>query len=191
MAGHALIEQHLVALARGLPSAVLDELADGLIETYEQHLARGLDPAAAAEAAVAEFGDAGQIVASFARQAPGRRTAVTLLATGPVFAACWGPSLLLGHAWRWPIPVAAIILFGLALLGVVATLAVAAGSRRDYHRTRLALPGGIGLVLVDIAMLVAVLFAAPALVWPMAVAIPASLARIGLTVWSMPQVLAN
>lgn len=191
MAGDALIERHLAALARQLPAAAVDELADGLVETYEHHLACGLDRVAAAEAAVAEFGDPAQIIASFSRQAPGRRAAITLLATGPVFAVCWGPSLILGHAWVWPIPTTATVLFGLALLGVVATLVIAATSRHDYHRTRLAAPGGIGLVLLDTAALAAVLFAAPALVWPMAIAIPVSLARIAFTVRLVPHVLAN
>ncbi len=191
MAGHDLIERHLAALARHLPTSAADELADGLIETYQHQLARGLDPDTAATAAVAEFGDPGHILAAFTRHAPGRRTALVLLATGPVFAACWGPSLILGQAWTWPIPFAAEVAFGLVLLGIVATLAVAATSKHDYHRTRLAAAGGIGLVVLDIAMLAAALLAAPALVWPMAVAIPASVARIGLTIRSVPRILVN
>lgn len=116
---------------------------------------------------------------------------MTLLATGPVFAACWGPSLILGHVWLWPIPVVAAVLCGLAMLVVVAVLVMAATSRDDYRRTRFSASGGIGLVLLDCAVLAAVLIAAPALVWPMAVAIPASLARIAFTVRSLPHVLAR
>jgi hypothetical protein len=189
MAGHTLIERHLAALARHLPADAADELADGLTETYQHHLARGLDPNAAATAAVAEFGGRDQILAAFTRQAPGRRTAIMLLATGPVFAACWGPSLILGHAWAWPVPMATGVLFGLTLLGVVATLATAATSHHDYHRTRLAAAGGIGLIALDMAMVAVVLLAAPTLVWPMAIAIPVSLARIGFTARSVPRVL--
>jgi hypothetical protein len=40
-------------------------------------------------------------------------------------------------------------------------------------------------------MLAAFALAAPALVWPLAVAVPASLTRIGLTVRSLPRVLAG
>lgn len=191
MAGDALIEQHLATLARRLPADAVDELADGLAETYHHHLVQGLGPAAAAEAAVTEFGDPDQIVASFTRQAPGRRAAMTLLATGPVFAACWGPILVLEHAWVWPVPIAATVLFGLVLLMMVMVLVIAASSRHDYRRTRLAAIGGIGLVLLDTAALAAVLFAAPALVWPMAIAVPASLARIAFTIRSIPTVLTN
>lgn len=189
MAGHVLIEAHLATLARRLPAGAVDELADGLAETYQHHLARGLDPDAAATVAVAEFGDTEQILAAFTRQAPGRRAALALLATGPVFAACWGPSLIMSHAWAWPIPLAAEVAFGLVLLGIVAILAIAATSHRDYGRTQLAAAGGIGLIVLDTAMLTAVVLAAPTLVWPMVLAIPASLARIGFTARSVPRVL--
>jgi hypothetical protein len=191
MASHTLINAHLAELARRLPAPVVDELADGLTETYEHHLARGLHPTAAAAAAIAEFGSPDQITAAFTRQAPGRRTALVLLATGPVFAACWGPSLIMAKPWTWPIPVTAALAFGLALLAVVAVLATAATSRRHYRRTRLAAIGAVGLVLLDTTMLAAVMFAAPVLVWPMAVAIPASLARIALTLRALPPVVVG
>jgi hypothetical protein len=188
MASHPLIEAHLAELARHLPTHVLDELADGLTETYDQHLARGQDPTAAATAAIAEFGQPDQIAAAFIHHAPGRRAALALLITGPVFAACWAPSLILSHAWTWPIPTPAALAFGLTLLGVVATLATAATSHH-YPRTRLAGAGAIGLILLDLALLAAVLLVAPTLVWPMALAIPASLTRIGLTTRTLPQLL--
>lgn len=189
MAGHVLIDTHLATLAGRLPPGAVDELADGLTETYQHHLARGLDPDAAATAAVAEFGDPDQILAAFTRQAPGRRAALALLATGPLFAACWGPSLIMSHAWAWPVPIGAEVAFGLALLGIVAILAIAGTSQHDYGRTRLAAAGGIGLIVLDAAMLAAVVLAAPTLVWPMALAIPASLARIAFTARSVPRVL--
>ncbi|MGH3757679.1 permease prefix domain 1-containing protein [Actinophytocola sp.] len=185
MAGHALIDAHLAELARQLPAPVVDELADGLTETYEQHLASGLQPTAAATAAITEFGRPDQITAAFIRQAPGRRTAVALLATGPFLAACWGPSLIMSHVWAWPIPGPAALAFGAALLAVVATLVTAATSHH-YARTRLAGVGAIVLLVLDVAMLAAVLLAAPAWVWPMTIAIPASLVRIGLTARALP-----
>lgn len=191
MPGHVLIDTHLATLARHLPPDTVDELADGLAETYRQHRDRGLDPDAAATAAVAEFGSPAQIVAGFTRQAPGRRTALALLSTGPLFAACWGPSLVLSHAWTWPVPTAATVGFATVLIAVVATLIIAATSRRNYRRTRLAALGAGGLILLDAAMLAAVGLAAPTVVWPMALAIPASLARIGLTLHTVPAILAR
>lgn len=191
MASHALIDAFLAELGRRLPAGTVDELTDGLAETYEHHLARGLQPASAATAALAEFGDADQIATAFTRHAPGRRTAVALLATGPLLGASWGASLLVGRAWTWPIPTAARLAFGLTLLAVITILATAATSRNGYARTRLAAPGGAGLVLLDTAMLVAVWLAAPAIVWPMALAIPASLVRIGFTVQALPRILAR
>lgn len=189
MADHVLIGTHLAVLRRRLPAQVVDELGDGLTETYQHHRARGLDPAAAAAAAVAEFGDPDLITAAFTRQAPGRRAAVALLATAPVYAACWGTSLIISRAWTWPIPTAAGVAFGLTLLGVAALFAAAA-TGRSYSRTRLAIAGGVGLVGLDAAMLAAVLLAAPALVWPMAIAIPASLARVAFTVRALPRMLS-
>ena len=44
---------------------MVKELADGLDETYQRHLGLGLAPQAAAEAAVAEFGDPQLIAAEF------------------------------------------------------------------------------------------------------------------------------
>ncbi|HZD03138.1 MAG TPA: permease prefix domain 1-containing protein [Actinomycetes bacterium] len=191
MASHALIDAYLAGLGRRLPADATDELIDGLTETYEHHLARGLEPASAATTAIREFGQTEEILAAFTRHAPGRRTAAALLVTGPLLGGCWGASLVMGRAWTWPIPTAAKLPFGLALLAVVAVLATAAISRHDYARTRLAALGGAGLVLLDAAMLLAVWLAAPAIIWPMAFAIPASLARISFTVQSLPRILAR
>jgi hypothetical protein len=191
MAGHALIDAHLAQLARNLPAEAVEELADGLTETYEHHLASGQPPTAAATAAIAEFGEPAQITAAFAHHSPGRRAALAMLATGPVLAACWAPSLILGHAWTWPIPLAAALAGGLALLAGAAILTIAATSQQNYAQTRLAATGAITLALLDIAAVAVVLLAAPTLVWPMALAIPASLTRVGLTIRAVPRLLAG
>jgi hypothetical protein len=191
MASHTLIDNQIADLRRRLPAEAVDELADGLALTFEHHLRRGLHPAAAAEAAIAEFGDTAQITTAFTRQAPGRRTALALLATGPAVGACWGASLGLGRAWTWHIPAHVVVAFGLTLLAVLAALAAAATSRRNYRRTRLAAAGAAGLIALDTLMVTAALTAAPILVWPMALAIPASLVRTGLTVRSMPRMLTR
>lgn len=191
MASHHLIDAYLADLARRLPGNAVDELADGLTETWQQYLTNGLDPTAAAHAAIAEFGTAEQITAAFVAHAPGRRTALALLATGPLVGICWGTSLLAAHAWTWPIPTAAAVAFALGLLAVVASLVTAATSRRNYPRTRLGTAGSLGLVLLDTVMLAAVLDLAPTLAWPMLAAIPASIIRIGLTLHTLPKAFAH
>jgi hypothetical protein len=122
----ALINDYVAGLHRRLPAAVADEAADGLIETYEHHLAARSGEQAAAHAAVAEFGDLALVVGEFTRQAPGRRAARMLLATGPVVGACWAAALILSRAWTWPVPGAVRLSFGATLLLAVMTLAVAA-----------------------------------------------------------------
>jgi hypothetical protein len=191
MASHQLIDQHLADLAGRLPGGVVDELIDGLLETWQRHLDAGLAPAEAARAAIAEFGSPAQVTSAFVTQSPGRRTARTLLATGPLVGAGWGVSLVVGQVWTWPVPALAAVGFGLGLLAVIAVLIVAASSRRSYRRTRLGEAGGLGLVVLDAVMVLAVLLVAPTLVWPMLAAIPASLARIGLTLRVLPTPLTR
>jgi hypothetical protein len=189
VASHQLIEDYLAGLARRLPTDTVDELSDGLAETWQHHLAAGLASTDAARAAIAEFGPLGDIADAFVRHAPGRRAALLLLASGPVVGASWGISLITARAWTWPIPTAAAVAFGSVLLVVVAALTSAATSRHSYRRTRLGAIGGLGLIVLDAAMLTAVALFTPALVWPMAAAIPASLIRIGLTARSLPKAL--
>jgi hypothetical protein len=191
VASHQLIDDQLAALASRLPVHTVEELADGLAQTWEHHLATGLPAGDAARAAIAEFGSVDEIVQAFVRAAPGRRLAWLLLATGPAMAACWGGSLVAGHAWTWPVPLAVGAGFGAALLVAVAVLVIAATSRRDYRRTRLGALGGLGVVALDAGMLAAVLLVAPTLAWPMVLAIPASLARIGLTLRLVPRAFAG
>ena len=186
MAGsHHLIDEHLAALARRLPADVVDELADGLAETWTAHRATGLPPADAARATIADFGAPEEIVRAYITHSPGRRLAVTLLRTGPLVGLCWGTSLIAARFWTWPAPTAALAGFWLTLLAVVAML-VAAATGDTYRRTRLGTVGGLALVVLDTTMLTAVVTLAPTLVWPMAVAIPVSLARIGLTLRALP-----
>ena len=77
------------------------------------------------------------------------------------------------------------------LLAVVAALGAAASSRCSYRRTRLGGVGGLGLLVLDAALLVGVVLLAPALVWPMAVAVPVSIARIGLILRALPPALTR
>lgn len=181
MAGQALIEEHLAQLRRQLPEAAVDELADGLFATYEHHLARGLDPSAAATTAIDEFGRPGEIIVAFVHHSPGRRAALALLMTGPLLAACWGPSLLMTQVWAWPIPRPVTIAFASLLIAVAIVLLSAATSRDSYARARLAAVGATSLLFLDSAALAAALLAGPGLVWLTAFAITASLTRMTLT----------
>jgi hypothetical protein len=177
MASHELIDEYLADLAGRLPAATVDELADGLTETWHHHLRAGLAPAVAARTAVAEFGTVNQVTDAFVTLAPGRRLSRILLATGPLAGATWGASLAAAHAWTWPVPIPIAAGYVLLLLGVVAALIAAATSQHSHRRARLGILGAYGLIALDIAMIAASLHLA-AFVWPLAFAIPASLTRI-------------
>lgn len=105
MAGHELIAAQISVLADRLPASAVEELVDGLQETYEARLDELQDPDAAARAAIAEFGDADTVTAAFFRQSPWRRVAVALLISGPFMGVAWGLSLVSTHAWNWPVPI--------------------------------------------------------------------------------------
>jgi hypothetical protein len=109
-----------------------------------------------------------------------------MLATGPIMALCWGPSLVAAKAWTWPVPRPAAAFYALVFLVVVASLLVAASTRRSLRRTRLGIAGGLVLIGLDAVMVAVAVAFAPVFVWPMALAIPASLARIGLGLRMLP-----
>jgi class 3 adenylate cyclase len=191
MASHQLIDDYLAGLARRLPAEVVDELADGLFETWQHHLDQGRGPDQAARAAIAEFGSADRVSDEFVAQSPGRRIARLMLATGPIMALCWGPSLVAAKAWTWPVPRPAAAAYALAFLVVVASLLVAASSRSSWRRTRLGVAGGMVLIGLDAVMVSVAVGLAPVFVWPMALAIPASLGRIGLGLRMLPASRTN
>jgi HAAS len=190
MADRDLINSYLAELARRLPGEAVEELADGLEETYQHQLRLGLSPTEAAHSAISEFGRPVQVAAAFAHQSSGRRTAIALLVTAPVFAGLWGTTLITAHAWNWPIPPGAAVTFGAALLAVAVTLVIIARSNNPTT-TRLAGPASVALVLLDLDMLTAVAAAAPTVTWPMALAIPASLIRVALAGRNLPRVFAR
>ena len=186
-----LISAYLAGLDRRLPAGITEEIADGLAAACEQHQAAGLGADDAARAAVAEFGDAGNLAAEFTRHAPGRRAARLLMASGPAVGACWGAALIAARAWTWPVPDAARLAFGAVRCLTVAVLAGAATSKRSYRRTRLAVPGGIALIALDMTMITAVLTIAPAVTWVLTIATAASLTRMGLAARLIRRVLAR
>ena len=88
MAEAGVITDYLTALSAQLPAPVVEELADGLDQTCHRYLDQGLTPAAAARAAIAEFGAPEVILANFTRLSPARQAARRLLASGPVVGGC-------------------------------------------------------------------------------------------------------
>ena len=180
-----LITGYLTGLRRSLPAPVADEAADGLIETYEQHLAAGAGDQQAARAALADFGDLAIVVGEYTRQAPGRRAARLLLATGPVVGTCWAAALVSSRAWTWPLA------FGAALLLAVLLLLAAATSRHGYQRTRLAIIASPVIIALDATAVAIALTAAPALTPALLIAMALSLSRIAVTTQALHRLAAR
>lgn len=189
MAESRLIGVYLAELSAQLPEAIVAELADGLDQTHRRYLGQGLGTDAAAAAAVAEFGEPQVIVAAFTRASPARRAARTLLAAGPVVGACWGTALIINRAWAWPVPAAARLVLGVALISAIGLLATAAFSGHYRAAGRAATAGCIGMAVIDAALLGAITLAAPPVIWPIIVAMAASAARITFTARTLRSVL--
>jgi hypothetical protein len=186
-----LITGYLAALSGYLPAQFVEELADGLDETYRHYLELGMAVDAAAETAIAEFGSPEVVAAAFARASPARRVARRLLMSGPVVGACWGAALITSQAWTWPVPAGARIVLGVALIIVIGLLATAALGRK-YQSVDLAGKAGcIGIATFDSAMLVGVAIAVPTLVWPLILAATVSAVRVTLTVSALRPILAR
>ena len=173
-----LIRGYLEVLAAQLPGPIVEELADGLTETHQSYLSRGLSADAAAEAAVEEFGSAEEILAGFARVNPARRAARRLLGFGPVVGGCWAAALATSRAWPGPWP--ARVALGLALVSCVGLLAVAALDRRYRVAFYSSVAGCIGFAALDASLIVGVLVVAGVASWVTAVAMAFSSARIAL-----------
>jgi hypothetical protein len=186
-----LIEEYVAGLRRRLPARLAEEAADGLLETYERRLEREAGEELAAREAIAEFGDLELVVVEFTRQAPGRRTARVLLATGPVAGLCWAGALIAGRAWTWPVPGAVRFGFGAALLLAALALLAAATSRRGYRRTRLTALASPVILALDATAVAAVAAIAPGLTWPLGGAVAVSLARITFTARTLPWLTAR
>ena len=187
----SLTTDYLTALSAQLPATVVEELADGLGQTQQRYLSEGLTPDAAASAAVAEFGEPQVIVAAFTRLSPARHAARRLLATGPVVGGCWAAVLITGRAWTWPVPGAARILFGAALISVIVLLAAAAFGRRYRSARRAGAAGCAGITALDSIMLITVMLAIPVLIWPMILAAAASAARLTFSARALRTVLTD
>jgi hypothetical protein len=173
-----LIRGYLEVLAAQLPGPIVEELADGLTETHRSYLSRGLSADAAAEAAVAEFGSAEEILAGFARVNPARRAARRLLGFGPVVGGCWAAALVTSRAWPGSLPTR--VGLGLALVSCIGLLAVAALDRRYRVAFYSGVAGCVGFAALDASLIVGVLVVAGVASWVTAVAMAFSSARIAL-----------
>ena len=187
----ALIDDYLAGLRRRLPAPIAEEAAAGLLETYQHHLVSDAGDQEAARAALAEFGDLAMVTGEFTRQAPGRRAARLLLATGPVAGLCWAAALIGSRAWPWPVPATARLAFGAVLLLAVLALLAAATSQHSYQRTRLAMLASPVILVLDVTAVAAVVLAAPALTWTLGAAVAVSLGRIAFTARTLPRLAAR
>jgi hypothetical protein len=191
MSGPRVIGAYLAMLAAELPASIVEELADGLAETYQSYLRQGLAPGQAAESAVAEFGDPHVIAAGFARVNPARRGARRLLLTGPVVGGCWAAVLITGRAWAWPVPLLGRIGFGLVLLTVIGLLATAALGTRYRAAARAGIAGCVGIAAIDTVAVTSVMLASPYVTPVMIGAMAGSTARIALSVQTLRPILTR
>jgi len=186
-----LISDYLAELSADLPGRIVEELADGLDETYHGYLGQGLAPDAAARAAVEEFGEPRVIVDAFTDASHSRKTARRLLAAGPGVGMCWAVVLITARAWQWPVPVAARVLFGVSLITVIGLLAAAAFGRRYRLVRRAATAACVGTAVLDAMMIGTALAAAPVLVWPVTAAVALSAGRSAFALRNVPHTLTG
>ncbi|MEU8193173.1 hypothetical protein AB0C10_05260 [Microbispora amethystogenes] len=192
MAGHELIEHYLRTLAERLPGPVVDELADGLLASYDDQIGRFGDPDAAALAALSDFGDADTVTAAFVRASPARKAAFTLLVAGPIVGLGWGAVLVTADGWASAIPLASRLALSLLLGSVVLMLMIAVREQRHYRTVRLAALGGAGTVAVlDTVMLGTVVTLVPPPSLLLLVALTGSVARIMLAARAIPALVTR
>lgn len=179
MADHQLITSQLQTLASRLPPPLYAEIADGLHETYRAQLRRQPDPQLAAQAAVAEFGDAEIISRALCHSALWRRHAAALLITGPLVGAIWAAALITQQAWLWPLPGTLRLLCGATLVLVVGLLARALSERHRYRQgqRRVLLAAAI-LIGLDLLAAATVLGYATITGWIVPAALAASALRV-------------
>lgn len=191
MAEPRLIRDYLADLGERLPADIVEELADGLDETYRRHLAAGLDPQAAAHAAFAEFGATATITAAFTATAPARRTARTVLRAGPVVGAAWTVALISSRAWDWTVPAAVPLAFGVTLVAVITLLITAALCNRYQAARRAAGTALIGLMTLDVALPCALFLPNLLHSLPMILASTLSLARAAFAINALRRIHAH
>jgi hypothetical protein len=132
----ALIEHYLTGMAAALgpldrtTDDLVDELRDGLLTRAEAWVAHGMPAADAARAAVRQCGGLEQVTPVMRADAVAtraRRTALAILAAGPLAAAPWAATLVASPASPWHMGDASPWRMALPWLGfgVLVTLACA------------------------------------------------------------------
>lgn len=192
MTDNRLIEEYTAELSDRLPQPIVDELLDGLAETYADQLARTTDEDVAAEEAIAEFGRPDVVVKAFIHHSPGRRLATALLATGPVVGLAWAAVLVTSSAWTWPIPISGQVAVGLLFLAALGALLTTTLNKAQIERTRAtARFGALTVIALDAMLITTALILAGSHPWLLLAAITASALRLTFTLQRLPRVLAG
>jgi hypothetical protein len=178
---------------------ILAELAAGLADAAGAHRRAGLGPAPAARAAIGEFGRPDQVAGGFRAElsdAAARRTALALLATGPLIGALWAAAALASHLgahlalpWQWPsMPAGARLASHVAVVAlataITSALATVAGTgrltrwlpARPLASARLAAGGTAAMDLTLLTVLGAQAASTPGRLAALPVAVPVALA---------------
>jgi hypothetical protein len=206
------VERYLAEVAALLPgparahTGIVAELRAGLMDATDGYLSAGLSPAQAAQVAIREFGDPGQVADGFKAEiaaSHARRVALVLLATGPLVGLLWIATATASHLdirpsalWQWAgasaglgvgiqlVAAAVAVTAWGALLGIAVTGRLTRWlPRRPRQAPTAAAVAGYGAVGADalgLALLAAELAIAPGKLSPLpaAAAAIASLARL-------------
>ena len=190
MAGNDLIDEYAEGLSNRLPEPVVEELLDGLAETYRSQMTMTADSYAAAKGTIAEFGDPDAVVRAFIHNSPGHRLAKALLVSGPLVGLGWASVLITSRAWNWPIPLYGRLVFGLSLLVAVGALLSAMLSREQFDRSLLAArTGAFTLIALDATLIATALVLAQGHPTLLFAAATASCLRITFTMRRLLQLL--
>jgi hypothetical protein len=155
---HRLIEDYLAELraAGRMAADDGDEVADGVWETLESHRRRGLSPAEAARAALAEFGSVETVAPAFwleTRRVDTHRLGRRLLATGPLVGVLWLTAMLLSAApplhGQLPGPWMLVLIVAAAAVVGAPSAAVAVAASRPWRR--LPLPSALARPAATVA----------------------------------------
>jgi hypothetical protein len=117
---------------------IVAELGAGLSDAADAHRRAGLSPAEAARAAITEFGRPDQVAAGFRAEltaARARRTALALMASGPLIATLWATAALASHLGTLPWQLAGL----------------PADARLAMHLAMIALAAAVGGALITVA----------------------------------------
>jgi hypothetical protein len=206
------VDRYLAEITARLPgparahAGIVAELRSGLLDAADRHLAAGLAPAQAVQAAIREFGPPAPIADGFRAEiaaSHARRVAMALLATGPLVGLLWIVTAVASHLairlsslWQWTSPpaglgvgvklvgVAVVVTAAGALLGIAVTGRLTrwlpGSPRRALTATAVAGFAAVGADALGLTLLAAEVATAPGQLSPLpaAAATVASLARL-------------